>query len=84
MSRPRGKRIQRELFLYARELLEPYGCALELNFSKRGGHQQMIVNHPRLMKSVSIEIVSTPRDDGQAMQNMRQRCQRLVRDYRLA
>lgn len=68
----------------ATNFLKPFGCVCEVDFTKRGGHQQLIVSHPRLKKPLSLEIVSTPRDEGHALSNMRQRCNRLVRDYGLA
>ena len=85
MSRPRGKAVQRELAKLARSILEPFGCYCEIDFSRRGGHQQLAVTLPgRETPSVSLELVSSPRSEGQAKDFMRQRCQRLIRDYRLA
>ena len=80
MSKPRGKAIQRKLADLARSILEPWGCKCELDFSKRGGHQQLRVQVPGRVGIVSLEIVSTPRDEDQALTLMRQRCNRLIRD----
>lgn len=83
MSKPRGKAIQRKLADYAKELLEPYGCRCIIDFSKRGGHQQLLVSLPQDGKTISIELVSTPRNEGNAMDFMRQRCNRIIRDNQL-
>jgi hypothetical protein len=84
LSKPKGKRIQRELAKAAKDFLEPFGFECELDFSKRGGHQQLLVSHNLFSRTWSIEIVSTPRDEGHALTNLRQRLQRLVRDVGLA
>jgi hypothetical protein len=68
--------------LVAREILEPLGCRCEIDFSRRGGHQQLKVTLPgREEPTVSLELPSSPRSEGNALNNMRQRIQRLVRDY---
>ena len=82
MSRPRGKSIQRILAAQAKEHLAPYGCTCEIDFSKRGGHQQLVVTLPSSLE-IRIELVGTPRDEGQAITSMRQRCQRIIRDNQL-
>ena len=79
MSRPRGKGVQRRLAELAKSILEPAGCECHLDFSRRGGHQQLLVAMPT-GEEVSIEISSSPRDEGNALTFMRQKCQRLVRD----
>lgn len=79
MSRPRGKAIQRELAELARGMLEPLGCACEVDFSRRGGHQQLLVTMPR-GSQVRLELPSSPRSEGHAMTFMRQRVQRVIRD----
>ena len=82
MSKPRGKAIQRKLVNVAKDTLEGRGCEFEVDFSKRGGHQQLHVTLPN--GSVrTLEICSSPRNEGAALDAMRQACNRLIRDNRL-
>ena len=84
VSRPRGKSIQRELFQLAKQTLEPLGCHCEIDFSRRGGHQQLKVTMPRTGTRISLELPSSPQNEGNALNTMRQRINRVIRDYRLA
>ncbi len=79
MSKPRGKAIQRELVRVAKDTLKGKGCEFEVDFSKRGGHQQLHVTLPN--GSVrTLEICSTPRNEVADLDQMRQVCNRLIRD----
>ena len=82
MSQPRGKSVQRKLAKFAKELLEPYGVTCEVDFSKRGGHQQLLATLPS-GHIESIELPSSPRNEGNTFDYLRQRCNRIVRDNRL-
>lgn len=79
VSRPRGKAIQRRLFAQAKEFFRPWGATCEIDFSKRGGHQQLLVTLPN-GKVHQIELPSSPRNEGASEDYLRQRCQRIVRD----
>jgi hypothetical protein len=68
-----------------KDLLEPLGCHCEIDFSRRGGHQQLKVTLPGQKEpTVSLELPSSPRNEGNALDLMRQKCQRLIRQYHLA
>jgi len=82
VSRPRGKSIQRRLAEIAKAMLEPLGCRCEIDFSRSGGHQKLKVELPG-GGSTTIELPSSPRCEDHALVFMRQRCQRIARDFRL-
>lgn len=80
MSRPKGKAIQREMGALIKSILEPWGCICTMDFSKRGGHQRMLVAFPNGQPNATLQIPSTPRDGHNALEMMKQRCERLIRE----
>ena len=78
MSRPKGNRVQRSLISIAREVFEPFGCTVEPDFSTRSGHQKVDVTFPdgSLQR---LDILGTPRSEGNALVMFRQRCKRILR-----
>lgn len=81
MSRPRGKGIQRELAKVVKDILEPLGFRCEVDFTKRGGHQQLLIYRPDRKDAVAKwELPSSPRSEGNALVIMRQKTQRFLRE----
>lgn len=78
MSAPKGKAIQRELAKAEKEYFAPFGASCEIDFSKRGGHQQLIVTliNGDIHK---IDLPSSPRNKGNCFDYLRQRCNRIIR-----
>ena len=78
MSKPRGNRVQRAQIAIAKEVFEPFGCAVEADFSTNGKHHKVVVSFPD-GGIASLEIVSSPRSEGNALCCFRQGCRRELR-----
>lgn len=80
MSKPKGKRIQRDQIELIKSTLEPWGFKCDVDFSKRGAYQQVHLTPPNNGPAVTITIKSSPRTGENCMDFLRQRCQRIIRD----
>lgn len=78
MSAPRGKRIHRLMHEQTREVLEDTGLRGRIDFSKRGGHQSMVILRGE-EEVARIAMVSTPRDETVALRYFRERLERTVK-----
>jgi len=67
------------MFLQVQEFFRPYGGECVMDFSQRGGHQKVIVKLP-IGEVHRIDIPSSPRNEGAAIDLLRQKCQRIARD----
>jgi hypothetical protein len=75
MSAPRGKRIHRLMHGIVRERLEGTDMRGRIDFSKRGGHQSMVILRGE-EEVFRIPMVSTPRDETTALRYFRERLDR--------
>lgn len=78
MSTPRGKRIHRRMHEIVRERLEGTDLRGMIDFSKRGGHQSMVIKRGE-EEIVRISMVSTPRDEEYALRYFRERLDKALR-----
>ncbi len=72
MSTPRGKRIHRLMHDVAKEVFDGTGLRARIDFSKRGGHQAMVILRGDEIVA-RVGMVSTPRDETTAIKFFRER-----------
>lgn len=79
MSTPRGKRIHRLMHGIVRERLNGTDLRGRIDFSKRGGHQSMVILREE-EEVARVPMVSTPRDETTALRYFRERLERALND----
>lgn len=79
MSAPRGKRIHRRMHEIVRERLSGTDLRGRIDFSKRGGHQSMVIMRDE-EEIARVTMVSTPRDEEHALKFFRERLEIALRN----
>lgn len=75
MSTPRGKRIHRLMHDVAKEVFAGTDLRARIDFSKRGGHQAMVILRGDQIVA-RVGMVSTPRDETNAVKFFRERLEK--------